>query len=177
MNLLQLPFHGPDGREVVAQRDDLPIVGVGLFADLGFGLPQLQLPDLLAQPGELVAVDDLQPREEGLHGGDAAHEPPLDHRQRQVHRPQLRNGHAEVGLHQPVLGLENAARGGHLREVAGERLAAGLEGRFEVVTAVLQSPVVLGGRGAAFVERKGLGSRRKSGGRKEQIYECLFHHL
>ena len=169
MNLLQLPLHGPDGRKIVAQRDDLPIVGVGLLADLGLGLPQLQLPDLLAQPGELVAVDDLQPREDGLHGGDAAHKPPLNHRQRQVHRPQLRNGHAEIGLHQPVLGLKNASRGRDLRKVIGERLAAGLQGCFKIETAVLQGPVVLSGRGAAFVERQGLGSRRKRESRGQQI--------
>ena len=177
VNLLQLAFHGFDGRKVVAQRHDLPVIGVGLLAHLGLGLLQLQASDLLAQPGEFVAVDDFQPREDGLHGRDAAHKPPLDHRQRQVHRPQLRDGHAEIGLHQSVLGLENASRGRDLREVAGQRLAARLQGRFKLEPAVAERAVVFGGGCAAFVERQGLRSGRKGRAAENQIYESLFHHL
>ena len=177
MNLLQLAFHGFDGRKVVAQRHDLPVIGVGLLAHLGLGLLQLQASDLLAQPGEFVAVDDFQPREDGLHGRDAAHKPPLDHRQRQVHRPQLRDGHAEIGLHQSVLGLENSSRGRDLREVVRKRLAARLQSRFEVEPAVAERTVVFGGGRTAFVERQGLRPGRKGRAAQDQVYESLFHHL
>ena len=62
---------------------------------------QLQLRDLFAQPGEFVAADDLQPCEQGLHGRDGTQDAAFY--QRQGQRPHLRD--REIGLHQPVLGL------------------------------------------------------------------------
>ncbi len=53
-----------------------------------------------------------------------------------------------------MLGLENASRGRDLREVAGQRLAARLQGRFKLEPAVAERAVVFGGGRAAFVERQ-----------------------
>lgn len=76
-----------------------------------------------------------------------------------------------------MLGLENASRGRDLREVAGQRLAARLQGRFKLEPAVAERAVVLGGGRAAFVERQGLRPGRKGRAAENQIYESLFHHL
>lgn len=139
------PLHGFDGRKVVPERYHLPEVGVGAFAHLGCGLLQLQLRDLFAQPGEFVAADDLQPCEQGLHGRDGTQDAAFY--QRQGQRPHL--GDREIGLHQPVLGLEYAARGRDLREIGGECLAARLQGGVEAEAAVFERAVMLLGRGAA----------------------------
>ena len=157
--LRQLPLHGFDGRKVVPERYHLPEVGVGAFAHLGCGLLQLQLCDLFAQPGEFVAADDLQPCEQGLHGRDGTQDAAFY--QRQGQRPHL--GDREIGLHQPVLGLEYAARGRDLREIGGECLAARLQGGVEVEAAVFERAVMLLGRGAALVERERLGQARGGG--------------
>lgn len=60
-----------------------------------------------------VAGDDLQSGEQGLNGRDGADDAALDHRNGQ--RPHLRNG--EIGLHQSVLRLKEAARRENLRKV------------------------------------------------------------
>ena len=157
--LRQLPLHGFDGRKVVPERYHLPEIGVGTFEHLGCGLLQLQLRDLFAQPGELVAADDLQPCEQGLHGRDGTQDAAFY--QRQGQRLHLRD--REIGLHQPVLGLEYAARGRDLREIGGECLAARLQGGVEVEAAVFERAVMLHGRGAALVERERLGQARGGG--------------
>ena len=162
--LRQLPLHGFDGRKVVPERYHLPEVGVGAFAHLGCGLLQLQLRDLFAQPGEFVAADDLQPCEQGLHGRDGTQDAAFY--QRQGQRPHL--GDREIGLHQPVLGLEYAARGRDLREIGGECLAARLQGGVEVEAAVFERAVMLLGRGAALVERERLGQARGGGHAQQQ---------
>ena len=145
----QLPLHGIEGRKVVTERHDLPETGIGPLAHLGFGLLQLQPSDLLAQPGELVAGDDLQSGEQGLNGRDGADDAALDHRNRQ--RPHLRNG--EIGLHQSVLRLKEAARCGNLRKVIGERFAVRLRRGVKVQPAVAERAVVFDGGSAALFER------------------------
>ena len=180
MNFIQLPLNGIERREVLLQRDDLPEIGIGLLADLGFGLPHLELPDLFAQPGQFVSVDDLQSGEHGLHGRDAAERAALDHRDREIHRPHLGDRHPEIGLYQPVLGLEDAARSGDLREVVREGFTPGLECGFQIKPAVLQRAVVLRGSLAARFERQRPGRSRDGAQQarpEEQIYERSFHHL
>ena len=160
-DLPELPIDGIKRRQILTDRDDLPEVGVGLLADLGLGLAQLKAPDLLAQPGQLVAIDDLQSRKQGLHGRHAAHDAALDKRQRHADRPHLGQREGEIGLHESVLGLEHAPGGRYLREIGGEGLPAGLEGLFEFEPRRGERAVMLNGRGTAFIEAEGLGGRGK----------------
>jgi len=177
---VELPLDGFDGPELLLERDDLPEIGIRLLADLRLGLPHLKRPDLLAHAGELVAVDDLQTRKEGLHGHNAAEHAALDQRQGHLHRPHLRDRQSEISLHQPVLGLKGSARGGDLRKVVREGLAAVLTRRLEIEAAVAQRAVVFDGRRAALLKRQGLGPSRACAehpGNEKQLDEGLFHHL
>ena len=180
MNLVELPLDGIERREVLAQRDNLPEVGVGAFAHLRLALLQLQGAHLLAQTGQAVAVDNLQTGEEGLHGRDATHDAALDQRQGHRDASHLGDGHVEAGLDEPVLGLEDSARSRNLREVVGEGLAPALCGGLEVEPRVGQRAVMFHGGGPALLEREGLGSGRKASAEEQQkqCCKCASHrHL
>lgn len=115
----------------------------------------------------------FSPGEQGLNGRDGADDAALDHRNRQ--RPHLRNG--EIGLHQSVLRLKEAARRGNLRKVIGERFAVRLRRGVEVQPAVAERAVVFDGGGAALFERKRLSRHRSRRNAQEQKYYGFFHHL
>ena len=163
MNLCQLSFDRIQGREIVLERNDLPIVSICLLTDFRLGFLHLELSDLLPHTGEFVSVNDFHSGKQGLYGSNTTKNTSIDHRNGQIQTSHLRNRHLKIGLYQSILCQKSTARGGNLREIVCKGLTPSLAGCLQIETAVLQRTIVHCSGLTTLFERKSLRLYREGG--------------